>query len=69
MNVGLSTKAETTAMAEQIFHITGNSEGNSKPIFMLHRFMFLQYIIIDIIIFRPVKNFSLDCTLISSDLT
>ena len=56
-------------MAEQIFHITGNSEGNSKPIFMLHRFMFLQYIIIDIIIFRPVKNFSLDCTLISSDLT
>ena len=56
--VGLSAKAETTEMAEQIFNITGNSEGNPKPTFMLHRFIFLQFIII-IIIFRLVKKFSL----------
>jgi hypothetical protein len=67
MNIGLSAKAETTAMAEQVFHITGNSEGNSKTTFMSHIFIFLQYIII--IIFRLVKNFSLDCTLISSAIT
>ena len=34
MNKGLSAKAETTEMAEQILNITGNSEGNPKPTFM-----------------------------------
>jgi len=68
MKIGLSVKAETTEMAEQIFNANGNSEGNPKPTFMLHRFIFLQYIII-IIIFHLVKIFSLTCALISSDIT
>ena len=70
MKIVLSAKAETTEMAEQIFNTTGNSEGKPKPTFMLHRFIFLQYIIIIIItIFRLVKIFSLTCALISSDIT
>jgi hypothetical protein len=55
-------------MAEQMFNIIGNSEGKPKPTFMLHRFIFLRVIIIIIIIFRFVKNFSPNCTLISSNI-
>lgn len=66
MKIGLSAKAETTEMAEKILNTTGNSVGNPKPTFMLHRFIFLQIIII---IFRLMKIFSLTCALISSDIT
>ena len=44
------SKGRDNQTAEQMFNITGNSEGNQKPSFMLHRFIFLQYIIIAVII-------------------